>query len=228
MSKPHALFLFAGIFALGFAAAAHAQDIEVFFDDFEGGAAAQWSPTSTASTVELTEFLGNFSNGSATLTLTGLPEHTAVTLNFDFYAIDSWDGDGSCGGGGPDYFRVTEGGNILFFESFGVVNQDTLCNQSHDDAPDAFVNSGFNGSWLEAIYRDLDGGFTFPHTGSTLTIVFDDDDSLQGLADESWGIDNVSVRIDGAHEQVPLLSWWSIGLMILVLSGFAVGRLRQR
>jgi hypothetical protein len=38
--------------------------------------------------------------------------------------------------------------------------------------------------------------FTFPHTGSALTLNFVGSSNLQGIADESWGLDDAEVRLD--------------------------------
>jgi hypothetical protein len=51
---------------------------------------------------------------------------------------------------------------------------------------------GFSTSYPDAIYRDVTVGFTAG--GTTATIVFTDE-GLEGVANESWGLDNVRVRL---------------------------------
>ncbi len=75
----------------------------VYSTDFQQGAGPEWSNGSVDATYPLTftEFLGRFSNDSTTLSLAGLAAGASYTVKFDFYAIDSWDGDnfGSYGAG---------------------------------------------------------------------------------------------------------------------------------
>ena len=52
-------------------------------------------------------------------------------------------------------------------------------------------NLGFNGSYNDAVYRQITRSFV---AGGTSAVVRFADGGLQGLADESWGLDNVVVR----------------------------------
>jgi len=65
------------------------------------------------------DFLRNTSIMPTTLTLTGLPSHTAININFLLAIIDSWDG---LGNNGPDYFNVSVGGVSVFKKSFTNVS----------------------------------------------------------------------------------------------------------
>jgi hypothetical protein len=68
---------------------------QVFADDFEAGAKANWSNTTTDNTNPVfTRFSGRFGNTSQTLSLSGLSAGQTYTLDFDLYAIDSWEGNG--------------------------------------------------------------------------------------------------------------------------------------
>ena len=165
-----------------------------FADDFEGGAAGDWSnvTTNTAHTNNLTEFLGNFGSDTVSLTLIRLPTHSEVQLRFDLYLLDSWDGDGTnCPGCGPDYFLVGHGAGLrnLLFETFGT-------NQSYSATrPEpSRCQLGFNSAYCDAIYRNINNGFYFPHKGDSLNLNFSAM-GLQALSDESWGIDNVRIAL---------------------------------
>jgi len=67
-------------------------------------------------------FLRNTSPGTpaaaSTLTLTGLPPHTSIEVNFLLAIIDSWDGVPNAFGVGDDTFVVEVDGTTLFSEVF--------------------------------------------------------------------------------------------------------------
>ena len=90
----------------------------VFADDFEGGAKANWSAAITDATLPgvFTQFSGRFSNGAQTLNLTGLVAGQAVTVTFDLYVLDSWDGTNTSAG--PDVFQVSADGQVLRSDTF--------------------------------------------------------------------------------------------------------------
>ena len=159
-------------------------DLFTFEDDFEGGPSDSWNH-GTINTDHLdafTKFLGRFSNQTVSLTLNNLPTHSEVKLQFDLYLLDSWDGDdtGCCG---PDSFRVGFGSSRtnLLDKTFG--GDQAPCDQL-----------GFNLGFCDTIYKNLGSGFSFPHTGDSLTLSFSAK-GLQDLDDESWGIDNVKVTL---------------------------------
>lgn len=175
---------------------------QVSFEDFEGGASG-WSDTTTDATETgaFTEFLGRFSGMagaqavSKTFALSG--DQDTVQVSFDFYRIDSWDGEhlsiyiddvavlthqlwpgslnaassGSFAGGRYSIETLSEDSNL------GFRNQGT-----YDD---------------DAIYRytlTLDA-----YTGTVVKLGFGADIN-GGLGDESWGIDNVSVSVDSTGD----------------------------
>jgi hypothetical protein len=96
--------------------AASASSITVFQTDFEGSLPAEFSPgTATLTGVQGyaglgpagNQFSGNFlrseTGNHVTLSLTGLPAHDTITLEFLFAAIDSLDGTGVFPAG--DFFQ---------------------------------------------------------------------------------------------------------------------------
>jgi acetyltransferase-like isoleucine patch superfamily enzyme len=130
------------------------------------------------------------------LTLTGLPPHAGVDLNFLFAKIATWDG-GSPGEGcsicSPDIFEIRVDGDIVFAESIGF-NQ-----PSFQPAPGIV--------WLVRQtplgFSDFDGAFdmgpldqlgSIPHSSDTLVIEWRAlGAGWQGGVDESWAIDNVEI-----------------------------------
>ncbi|RME67311.1 MAG: hypothetical protein D6781_13490 [Verrucomicrobia bacterium] len=89
---------------------AEAQE-EIYFNDFEGAVGAEWSHRTTDRTpVGARRFLGQFGNGSVTLTL-HKRRSGRVSVTFDLYLINSWDGNNP--EHGPDLFEVTVASNPL-------------------------------------------------------------------------------------------------------------------
>ncbi|MGP1345991.1 MAG: CARDB domain-containing protein [Phycisphaerales bacterium] len=170
---------------------------EIYSTDFESGAGAEWSSSVVdSSNASFTAFSGRFGNQTQTLTLDVTPGEPASVV-FDLYVIDTWDGDGCSGGGGPDYFGVRIGGETVFFYTFenvGVID----C-QTYPGTPDVSGSDLGFGGFADSIYRDLTIEFV-PDSG-TATIEFFGQD-LQELSDESWGIDNVRVLQSAASGPV--------------------------
>ncbi|MBX3410283.1 MAG: hypothetical protein KF859_10400 [Phycisphaeraceae bacterium] len=137
-----------------------------------------------------------------------------ITLKFDFYAIDSWDGEDTRHG--KDWFEVKINGETKLRETFS--NHPGIA-QSFPLAPTlGGYNIGFDDRWNDAIYRDITIDFTVP-AGSPIVIKWSDL-GLQGMNDESWGIDNVRV----SYQMVP-----APGPAALLAGGLVLmGRRRSR
>lgn len=176
-----------------------------YTNDFESPVGSEWS-SATTSIFNGSTVLGRFDNGSVTLTLNGLNAGDLVTLDFDFLALDSWDGnDGSYG---PDRFKVSMDGtdvldatfsNVSFYnqsypDAFGVGN---YAYQTGADDKDASAGGTLpNGYWGNSLYKfggGLNPSFSAIAGSSTMTISFTGT-GLQGGSDESWAIDNVKVN----------------------------------
>jgi len=101
----------------------------IYFNDFEGAIGPEWSTTATASTVSnsgatrLTTFLGRFSNTTATLAFTNLASHKYILVSFDLFVIQSWDGDDTYPGVGPDKWKLSvSSGPTLLDATFSNVS----------------------------------------------------------------------------------------------------------
>ena len=211
--------------------------VQVFYSDFNSGMPTEFSGAGgvegvqgydgigTGSNVFSGHFLRNASTGNpapeSILTLTGLPTHDGIELNFLLAIIDSWDGSSSHG---PDYFNVEIDGNLIFHKTFtnifgksqtynpppGVqlVSYQTHQNLwgsywSYDD--DSAYNMG-----LDPVFDNIS------HTSSTLTIKWWASGSgWQGGNDESWAIDNVEVIVNTPNTvpEPSTLIFMGIGLM---------------
>jgi hypothetical protein len=177
-----------------------------------------------------------------TLTLMNLPTHTAVDLSFLFAAIDSWDGTGNYYGSNwaPDDFNITVNGTSIFSQTFANVPTTmggTYSDQGYSTAPlnprgqDLFqVSGGFTDDrgYDSAYNMGLDSHFqSIADTSSMLTIKwFASGTGWQGGTDESWGLDNVSVALEGVPTAVPTPAAFPAGL--IVMAGFGAYQFRQR
>lgn len=175
-----------------------------YFQDFEGSIGAEWS-TSATGVFNGTRHLGRFDNATATLTVSGLNLGEVVTLTFDFYAFDSW--DGNQGGVGPDRFQVGMNGADVLDSTFSNVSSynqsypDAYLGGSHaaqtgatdvDQGHGGTLPNGYYGNSLYSFGVGSNPSFTALATSSAMTITFTGS-NLQGIGDESWGIDNVHV-----------------------------------
>ena len=215
-------------------------EIQIYSNDFQatGPVGAEWSNTSTDTTPGTVQhaadkFLGQFSNQNATLTLDNLPlDHTEVRIEFDLYAIRSWDGNFDTDARGPDLWAIDEGTIPVNPEDWDYIT--TFCNWEPGVGPNQAYPSyygdgdynartgavenntlGFqfnddgNLITLDAVYH---GDLLYSHTASTFIITFGAD-HLQTITDESWGIDNVSVYLDVPEPAT--LALLTLGLLLL-------------
>ena len=159
-----------------------------YFTDFESGVSpAAWSDTrwETTQPTYLTRFAGRFDNAFNVLTLTNVTPGQSYTLTFDFYAIDSWDG-GTIPSG--DIFAVSANGVQLMRDTFSNFGAQTFPRAGDENR----LPLGFEPSWPESIYRSI--RFTFVPSNSVASIAFYGQ-NLEGVANESWGLDNVRVQL---------------------------------
>jgi hypothetical protein len=241
-----ALFAFAWWFSMPASAAT------VYMNDFQTAVGAGWS--SADNTIGITQapnddfvrlFLGEFSNGTVSLSLTDLPEHVTTTVSFSLYLIRSWDGNDNTMVNddplGPDTWSLgMAGGPTLLSTTFS--NGSNTVGQAYAPTPFAAGCTGYNLSGLPAgEYNPMTGAsecyslgytfsspdvtneamdsvynlsFTFAHNASDLILNFSAN-GLQGIGDESWGLDNVQVAV--APVPVPPAVWlFGSGLLGLI------------
>jgi Ca2+-binding RTX toxin-like protein len=191
-------------FALFAAPAAHAATV-VFSDDFEGATTkAEWSGSENVVTPNNSGVLGEsgqpFANSSPTLTLTGLPAHTSLTVTYQYFMLLSNDGDEqftvtATGGSGP-ITPTTSFGADPFSQCYPgdspCIGNEVQGGTGRADSGDLLGYGCFYGC---ADRYDLGG--TVAHTAGSTIINFDEVNS-QGWPDEGWVLDNVTVTLDGA------------------------------
>ncbi len=189
------------LFVAGMLLAPAATALTVYQNDFESGLDAAWTggrihgPDRGIDN----QYLGNYTTSQATtLTLTGLPSHTRLTLQFDLYLFSSWDGEDPSWG--KDYFSLS--GDISFKETFTNHQSE---GQSYPGTPDE-VPFGTPGNLSATyVYRGLDptgsgDAFRIDHVSPTFTVTFGGPTTQ---SDEWWGIDNVVVSLDTAPVPLP-------------------------
>jgi hypothetical protein len=167
-------------------------------------------------------FLGQFGEQEVTLGLAGLPAHDSISITFDFYAIDTWDGNLYAGYiAAPDVFGLdVDGIDTLLYATFAN-NYNLNEYQSYptpfptngtaptNNPPQtgAFSTSQFNfpnPDWWSRIGAENEDAeyhltYTFVNSNSTVQLNFLGDEVQQtpNLLDESWGIDSIVVKTLG-------------------------------
>ncbi len=175
----------------------------VYRNDFQNSVGTEWSSTVTSYTPSGRRFLGQFNNQSVSLILTNLPAHTQLSVCLDLYVIRSWDGntisDPGRGATGPDHWTL------------GVLGQPTALDTTFTNwadyqqaYPDNYPTNHpaltgareigtlgytYDSQPMDSVYRVL---VTIDHADDFAVLNFTAS-GLQGLDDESWGIDNIEV-----------------------------------
>jgi hypothetical protein len=143
-------------------------------------------------------FLRSATGNTVRMTLTNLPAHDRVSIDFLFAAIDSLDGTGTFPEG--DFLRVTVDGVTIFRESFA--NATDTQDQTYVGPPGVTlarrVDLGFSQGffYFDSAY-DLGRDPRFqaiPHSSSTLVVEWlIEGPGIQDLGDESWAMDNLRI-----------------------------------
>ncbi len=167
---------------------APANVISSYENNFQNVVGTEWSKNSTDVTPSgARKFLGQFGNEKISLTLNNLAPHTSVAVSFDLYVIQSWDGNGTQYG--PDFWDFSvDDQPALLHTTFGNV---TPGGPYPAGVKVSEVNSLGYKYYGDSVYRLT---YTIPHSGRTIKLNFSAS-GLQGLDDESWGLDNVKVTV---------------------------------
>ena len=224
-----------------------------FFDDFDGGqtlgagvsggfsgvtgteSVQGYAGLGTGGNVFGGDFLFNGSGGDpaspTVLTLSGLPAHDTISVNFLLAIIDTWDG-GSFPPSpeqAPDYFNVHIDGVQVFFESFA--NADGAVGQTYVPATGVELANNVQLGFRNLNVNDLDDAYDMglepgfndiPHSASTVTIEWFASGSGWGGhdagplgTDEAWALENVLVITKIVPEPATFTLWISGFLALL-------------
>ena len=166
-------------------------------------------------------FLGQFGEQQVSLLLDGLPPHDSISITFDFYTINTWDGNKYANYiAAPDIFGLQVGTDTLLYATFAnnlnlnefqtfPSNYPTDGSTPINNPPQtgAFSKSRLdfpNPDWWSTIGpQDEDAeyhlNYSLAHTGNSIQFDFlgDEIQDNPNLPDESWGIDSIIVRVFG-------------------------------
>jgi len=179
----------------------------IYFNDFNDSVGDEWNVSSLYTTPDGSEsYLGRFNSQEVVMNLDSI-ESGQYIVNFEFWALITWDGFGNSGNGmfGPDIFEFSINSQSFLNETF---SNSYNRNQSY---PNGGSNPYCTGAELFNPYGHTDTNntedgflcvyqmnFDYDHSGGDINLLFNAN-LTEGLYDESWGIDKVEViqSIDG-------------------------------
>ncbi|HEY8928022.1 MAG TPA: hypothetical protein VIM55_02440 [Mucilaginibacter sp.] len=156
--------------------------------------------------------LGQYNKGDFILSLKNLPKHDLITITFDLYIHDSWDGNKKAPDG-PDIWKMLVDGSPYINTTFSNVP----CSPGNFCSPQSYpadYPSNYNNPKTGAYRVDLPGVCsektnpqgttqykitkTFKHSESTLTLECLDKlvqpNTPDEKCDESWSVDNIDIK----------------------------------
>lgn len=228
-------YLAALVLLLAFAPVGSASSATLVYNNtFSAPAGAEWGPNWMSSAPNGESYLGDFDFQNVTLRLTGLPAHDSVTIDFDVYTLNSWDGNDPTYG--ADLWTVSfgEAGEMPFTTTFSCY---VCAMQSFPDAYPAShpattgatsVNQfGFPHYYGDAVYH-LE--LYVPHNATELVVHFQGHNqgmsygwTPSGSADEGWGLDNVQVHVTSSTPptvptpELPTMALAGVGLAAIAI-----------
>lgn len=156
--------------------------------------------------------LGQYNNGFFALTVNNLPKHDLITISFDLYIHDTWDGNKPAPNG-PDVWEMLVDGNTYINATFS----NDPCVAGNLCSPQSFpfdYPNNYNNPKTGAYRTDLPGvcsmknviGWTtqykivktFTHSNNTLLLQCLDKlvqtNTTDPKCDESWSVDNINIQ----------------------------------
>lgn len=193
----------------------------VYQTTFVNPAGSEWSNGHIETTPNgARPFLGQFGNTNTVLTLTGLPAHSAITLEYDLYVIGPWDGNGTAGGTGIYAVEIVGTGALLNTTFNNAPETGAANGQSYPQPYFASNPARTGAAETNALGYTLDTVYhlsqPFYHMANSVSIQF----SATGLGEgETWGLANLAVYItatDSAPATLKSLGMKSDGFHILI------------
>lgn len=156
--------------------------------------------------------LGQYNNAGFALSINALPRHQLITITFDLYIHDSWDGN-KLSPDGPDIWKMLVDGNTYVDASFSNVACAIGVFCPPQSYPFNYPNS-YNNPKTGAFKTDLPGVChlindangttlykiekTFKHSDSSLLLQCLDQliqsNTSTPKCDESWSVDNIMIK----------------------------------
>jgi len=182
----------------------------------------QWSDSPITQPACGSSFLGEFGNDTVTLTLSDLPQHTEVIVEFDLLLIRSWDGNLKGNSWipsdmdeaspletaeiGPDQWNLRVAGQQQINTTFSNWDLVGFKQAYPGNYPGGDYQARTGAIANNSLCYEQDStyrlAFTVAHSGSDLTVDFSAL-GLQGIENESWGLDNVRVTVASGANQKP-------------------------
>ena len=173
-----------------------------YTQNFQNPPFTNWS-SSSIFTYNSSRVLGPFANDSIGFNLSGLPHHDSVTVRFDLYIHDTWEGD--CSLVGSDRFKLKNGNVAVLDASF---SNNVSCTQSYNSngVPGTYA-ARTSATQINLPRRCKSTGTTtrytisktFAHADINLALSFigdlKDTANNSDLCDESWTIDNIQIQV---------------------------------
>lgn len=198
-------------------------------NDFETGIAGpEWSLNGVINSVGVSttvtgnrRFAGHFSNDVVNLSLEGLTVGQTYLVGFDLFIINSWDGND--GVYGMDRFEFGIGNDVFLNTSFSNTEEEN----HRQNFPDNLITGNDYAAGTGADEKDTLGftyygdsvykfggpnhaPFAFVAVSPFATLSWQAR-NLQGVGDESWGLDNVVVKAVPEPSTIAI-----VGLLALV------------
>lgn len=204
------------------AAGASADSTIVYQNNFEtpGGLEAWSNQTTSVTPLGNRSFLGEFSNETVTLTVTDLPQHDSLRVQFSLYLIRTWDGNTWPG---PDRWGMNVDSQSVVDTTFTVSEPGNWRTQSY---PMPFMEGNFPQRTGANEYNSLgytwkgvpvdavwEFDFTVEHIEDMAEISFWAS-GLQPIHDESWGMDNFVVSVSSVPAPGILALSSGLGLLM--------------
>jgi len=186
----------------------------VYTNDFENGNLSGIT-NGTITQYNSTSVLGQYNNGGFTLNVSNLPNHQLITIAFDLYIHDSWDGN-KLGADGPDIWQMLVDGNTYIDASFS--NSPCITGSGLFCPPQSYplnYSNNYNNPKEGAYKTDLPGVChlvndpngttlykivkTFKHSDSGILLQCLDKlvqtNTTTPKCDESWSVDNIVIKV---------------------------------
>ena len=197
------------------------RDIPVYDDDFVGPTVPpEWAGCASGIAVtpnQARSFLGEFGNEKVCLSLDNLPDHDQVRISFDLYIIRSWDGNYTYANQLPTALQALMEDEIIGPDEWMLAaDRQELIHTTFSNWISPEFSQSYPGIYPDDDYPSRTGaaesstlGYLFgPYAHDTvyhITRVINHSDAelllefsaqgLQGIKDESWGLDNVKVSV---------------------------------